>query len=146
MRSRRCSACMSWLTQSRAAMFAARSVSGSTRLALGSAKDVGFDVHRTGEGDDGANARLGFVDGAGEAAHVETVAELDLGAHQELLRTKVLRTQMDQLYDVFAAANGIFDLAHVLTCRALADEQSLHLDRKHDGDDAQQDADAQRPD
>src|SRR5688572_20464479 len=53
---------------------------------------------------------------------------------------------MYQLYDVFAAGNGIFDLAHVLTCRAFADEQSFHLDREHDGDDAQQDADAQRPD
>ena len=66
--------------------------------------------------------------------------ERDLRTDEQFLRTEVLRTQMDQTVDVVGRSSAA-DRPILFPCRALTDQQAVHLDHQHDGDGAEQHAD-----
>ena len=83
---------------------------------------------------------------SGELLHRQLGRELDLGRHEQLVRTEVLGAQVDQALHVRRGGEAATRSAEVGLGGGLADQQALHLDGQQDGDDDEQDADGDRAD
>ena len=75
------------------------------------------------------------------ASETDSRDQLDLGPHQQLVGSDVLGAHVDQALHAGLDLDGRRDLLLVGDAGRLADEQALHLDRQHDGDADQQQAD-----
>src|SRR4051794_7214648 len=106
--------------------------------------EVGLEVDQSGLRHRVAQARLGVVDRLGDRLGRQRRRDGDLGRDQQLLGAEVLGAQVDHPLDG-PADQRAGDRADQRRRRALADEQALRLDDEDDRDDAQQDADADRP-
>jgi hypothetical protein len=93
------------------------------------------------ERDHGPHAPLGLVDRLGGLDQRQCRVELDLGADQQLVGTKVQDAQMDQPADRRAVDERRPDGSHLGQARRLANEQAAHLDPKCHRDDAEQQPD-----